>query len=105
MKGNPSESLRALLTGLVLLWGSWGWSGPATSDDDDDGGVAMSVADSVAAAAADVQTPDLQPDPSLMATGWLAAVIPHTQAAGPDLLSQGEPSSRPPRVALCRSNR
>ena len=110
MKGNRSTrpprgrlvALRALLTGLILLWGAWGWGAPTADEDDDSdaGDIAIMIADS---AAAEVRTAEWQPDqpftpddslPSLTARARLSTTT--------DPPAEGV---RPSRVALCRSNR
>jgi hypothetical protein len=90
-----------LLAGLLLICGTSVRAAPnAHGDDDDDADVAMTaVADSIAPA--DVQTPELQPDDTHTNDRALSPSTrpPHNK---PPHFS---PPTRPPRAALCRSNR
>src|SRR5439155_24228845 len=61
---NRHVALRALLSVMVLLCGSWGWGAPPADDDDDDMDIAVTVADT---AAPHVQAPELQVDQTVAA--------------------------------------
>src|SRR5436305_1912279 len=75
--GRPGQrvALSAVLTGLVLLWGSWGW-GAQGADDDDDVAVALTVADFAAPA---VRAPQWQPHQALPGDWGRASVIPRVR--------------------------